>query len=211
MRSSRLTTATLLLAGFVLAAPVQAARIDFAGVVPVGDFVIPVTPYTESNYTLTGVGGRTDGIFDPGAPFGLVHNGSALFGFCGAGCGGVSITLTYDLGDPFELLSFEASNLLTGFSTAGEQLVVTGNLVGGGTVVQSFTLVQDVMTVFNLGPGFTNLASVTFESSLPGGGADLALDNLVANPEPGTGLLVAGGLVGLGLRGRARRGARATR
>ena len=208
MRTLTLVSACLLLS-LAWGSSGQAARLAFDGVVAPGTHAIGVAPYSEEGYTLTNslVGVNSDGIFDPGAPFNNVHNGTANFGWCG-GCDPVEsvvLTLTRDGGGAFNLLSVQASNLLVGAMSPGEQLIVTGNLVGGGTVVQSLGLVQDVMTVFNLGPGFTNLASVEFRGSLAPGGNHLAIDDIIVNPEPGTAVLLGGGLVGLGLRGRVRR------
>ena len=200
-----LSLAICLLACLCAGAPAFAATIGFEGVVSGGGSSVPVTPYSEAGFTLTNsLGSASDGIFDEGA--GLVNNGTDVFAWCG-GCSGAPlvITLSENGGNPFSLLSFEAGNLVPGFFTAGEQIVVTGNLAGGGTVVQSLSLVADQLTLFTLGAGFTNLASVEFVGSLAPGGSHLAMDNLVVSlPEPATALLVAGGLMSLAVAGRRR-------
>lgn len=195
----------LFIAALSFSARAIAVTLGFEGVVPVGSFVVPVTPYSEAGFSLTnslGPASNSDGIFD--AASGQVDNGTDAFGWCG-GCdvAPLVITLTENGGSPFSLLSFEAANLSFGLFTPGEQIVVTGNLAGGGTVVQAFSLVQDTFTLFTLGAGFTNLTSVDFVGSLAPAGSHLAFDNLVvAIPEPTAALLVAGGLLGLATLGR---------
>ena len=210
MRHRAFIAALLALVGaLAIAAPAQAVTIGFEGVAPAGGFLLPAAPYSEAGFTLTnslGPASGTDGIFDVGA--GFVSNGTDVFAWCG-GCDAspLVITLTESGGNNFSLVSFEAANLVAGLFTAGEEIIVTGNLAGGGTVVQSVSLVQDTFTLFTLGPGFTNLTSVEFVGSLAPGGSHLGFDNLVVmpTPEPETALLLAGGLLGLASFGRRQR------
>ena len=210
MRRCKLVYASLVfVASISLAAASSAATIGFEGVVG-GDFVVPVTPYVEAGFTLTnslGSASDSDGIFSPSF-IGGVNNGTDNFGWCG-GCHATNplvITLTPNAGTPFSLISFEAGNLVAGQFTSGEQIIVTGNLAGGGSVVQTVTLVQDTLTLFTLGAGFTNLTSVEFVGSLAPAGSHLAMDNLVVTtPEPSTALLVGGGLLFLAAQRRRRR------
>jgi hypothetical protein len=87
---------------------------------------------------------------------------------------------------------------------------VTGHLRGGGTVVQSFSLIQDVFTTFTLNAGFTGLSSVDFVGTpFPASDANFAFDNLqveldVAVREPGTLAILGGSLACLGLIRRRR-------
>jgi hypothetical protein len=182
----------------------EAVTIAFEGVAAPGTFVIPATPYSEAGFTLTNLTSvfDEDGIFDsavsPG--FGDNNNGTDIFGWCG-GCEAVPITLqlTPDSGTPFSVQSIDFSNLTSGFFTPGMGVDVTGNLSGGGTVTQSFSLIQDTWITFNFNPAFMNLDSLDIAANAPFT-ADLALDNIVVNqaiPEPSTMLLLGGGLLGL--------------
>ncbi|MDQ2694697.1 MAG: PEP-CTERM sorting domain-containing protein [Pseudomonadota bacterium] len=175
-----------------------------------------VLPFTAAPFTSQGVNFSATGpnvVFPPGANSGA-GNGTNTFGWCGSFCGGVQvITASLPGGTPFSLQSIDAGNL----SDAGEplgfrpgmMLEVLGNLSGGGTVSQSLTIIEDVMTTFTL-MGFNNLVSVEFTApAVATGNPDPNIDNLLiepfAVPEPGTLGLAVLGAMGIGWRARNRR------
>jgi len=179
------------------------------------------TPYSEDGFTFstnndpTVVTSIFDSAYITSQSFLGAGNGTDIFGFC-ASCFQTVVSLAATSGAPFSLLSLDASNLGIGFLTPGESLVVTGNLMGGGTVVQALPLVLDTFTTFTLGAQFMNLASVTFASSLLGNAAYIGMDNIVlatgvtgvSVPEPSTILLLGAGLLTLGFSRRRRRNVR---
>ena len=106
-------------------------------------------------------------------------------------------------GAAFNLTSFDAAEVFTNFAGA-PTLQVTGYKVGGGTVIQSFTLdgindglngLADFQT-FSLA-NFGNLSLVTFAAAASR--PNFALDNVNVSlvPEPGTVALFGLGLVGI--------------
>lgn len=125
------------------------------------------------------------------------------------------ITASLPGGTPFSLQAIDAGNLHDagdpnglGFRP-GMTLEVLGNLSGGGTVSQSLTIIEDVMTTFTL-VGFNNLVSVEFTApAVATGNPDPNIDNLLiepfAVPEPGTLGLAVLGAMGIGWRARNRR------
>jgi len=176
----------------------QAQTIDFetGGFIDTGEFVI-----TSDNFT----------------PFDISDFGSFtsnVYGWCAESCEGLS-TLTLQRADnqPFSVSSVDAGFLNT--TTDANPLVVTGNLNGGGTVVENLTLTTTPpqLTTYPLS-GFVNVLSITFSKATAGvdGTADAAIDNISLSPTPVApatpvpsmplfGLLALGGLLGLfGLR-----------
>ena len=176
----------------------QAQTIDFetGGFIDTGEFVI-----TSDNFT----------------PFDISDFGSFtsnVYGWCAEACAGLS-TLTLQRADnqPFSVSSVDAGFLNT--TTDANPLVVTGNLNGGGTVVENLTLTTTPpqLTTYPLS-GFVNVLSITFSKATAGvdGTADAAIDNISLSPTPVApatpvpsmplfGLLTLGGLLGLfGLR-----------
>ena len=178
----------------------QAQTIDFetGGFIDTGEFVI-----TSDNSTPSAID-----------DFGFTSN---VYGWCAENCEGLS-TLTLQRADnqPFSVSSVDAGFL--GTTTDANPLVVTGNLNGGGTVVENLTLTTTPpqLTTYPLS-GFVNVLSITFSKADAAAGeddglADAAIDNITLSPTPAApatpvpalplfGLLTLGGLVGLfGLR-----------
>jgi hypothetical protein len=134
-----------------------------------------------------------------------VNNGTIYIGEEAGNLGQV-ITMSKIGGDLFTLTSFDGSKLWVtepaGFPNA-TSITVVGNLFGGGTVSQTFTLnAAASFQNYVLNSSFTNLTSATFNRN----GA-IAIDNITASAVPvPAGVVLAGmGLVGAyGLRRRFR-------
>lgn len=91
-------------------------------------------------------------------------------------------TFTMSHPTPFALVSFRAASI---YDTPASTLTVTGNLIGGGTVVQAFAIPSGDPTAqwatYVLPAGFTGLASVTFAFS----GDFLGIDDVVVSGPSG--------------------------
>lgn len=162
---------------------------------PPGARVIPVTPYDEDGFRITGNGLAVDGIFDS-ADSGLFNNGTDVFGFCGlCGADNPVIMLAAIDGSAFDLNSFEFGTLFIG-DVAGEIMSIVGNFSMGGSI--STTVTADPVWATASLVGFTGLSSVTFEGTTDI--SDLGLDNITINasvpvPAPATIALLSLGLI----------------
>ncbi|MDT8999775.1 PEP-CTERM sorting domain-containing protein [Paucibacter sp. APW11] len=183
-------------------------KLGFEGVVGDSDSSTPITPYTESGFTLTNLKPTpiNDGIF--GKTSGVNTNGSAVFGFCAYDntCDrGTAIRLTGAA--PFSLNSIEIASLFPNFTpqAANTSLQLIGTLFGGGTITTTLSY-STTWAAYSVS-GFSNLQSLELR-----GINDYAvgIDNLILNadagnrlPEPGSLALSALALTALGLRRRA--------
>ena len=192
---------TGILAGVALAAftgvAAQAAVVDFENYA--GTDVQNGSPIVSGGYSFADP-------FSPGAWNSGPHsdNGTEnlIYGFGPDNL----LTMTQVGGGTFSVSQFDAG---LSFYTALTSFVVTltGNISGGGTVTDTFTVV-DGYTTFNFG-NLTNLTSLTFTAPSDG---YIAVDNIGVNgtsvPEPAGWALM---LVGLGGLGAAMRSSRAKR
>ena len=172
-----------------------AILIDFEGSgVPSQSELEPIIPYIEDGFEIVnGDTGVDNGIFDSIHPI-VNTNGTDVFGWVGQG----TVVLQSVDSSPFSIQFFDGSNLNFGLRLSFD---VTGNLNGGGTVSQSFSVVDDSYTTFSFGPDWTNLSSVEFLAN----GFNGAIDNIVLNssdgslPEPSA--YITWGLLGLCIGG----------
>jgi len=139
-------------------------------------------PITSQGLRLTSTGGP-NAIFNAPAT-GAQNTTGNFLAWCGSGCGGLqTVTASLPGGGAFSVTSIDAGNLdaagsLLGFAP-GMTLELVGNLLGGGTVTQSLTIVEDTVTTFSL-TGFTSLVSLQMSSPAVGGGnPDPLIDNIV--------------------------------
>ncbi len=163
----------------------KADVITFEGVVPPGEFAIPVAPYTEGNYILTAVD-DDNGIFSVTSFPNSAGFTSDFFAWNNL-MAPPEITLARLPefgGAPFNFVSIEIG---TFFDEDPTDITFTGNKLEGGTVSQSYFGVTSATVVSPV--GFTNLTSLEISAS----NHDAAIDNITVNtiPEPSTLILLA--------------------
>ncbi len=168
----------------------------------------------ETGVTISGYTFESDHyhLFD--ARTGEAWNGTSYIGEEG-GERGYPIRMSHAGGETFDLVGFDASELLIGFGLDSDYpnssfIDVLGTLADTTQITQRFTLdgildgrwgLDDFQT-FIVSPQFTNLISVEFLGfALDGRNGGIALDNIVVTPtsvpEPGTLLLLGAGLLGV--------------
>ena len=175
----------------------QAVIAIFEGVAPFGDET-SINPYTESGFQFEGIGDTRHFVISDSQTRTPIADGSGSdFGFWQSGSQTLEITSLTN--DPFSLQSFDAGNT---YGQPGGLLTVTGNLNGGGTVVDTFTTAQDVFNTFNLPTTFTNLDSVRIQAQ----NNYVAYDNVALNEasasvpfefSPTLGILAVGSIFGV--------------
>lgn len=168
----------------------MAAVITFDSLAMNNAGVQSVTNYTESGFSLSGDLGTI------GAQFSEAYAGSAsLF----LGNPGEIAALTKIDGSTFSLNSIDLSPLSVSFYGGNAGVTFTGNVHGGGTLVQSFTTGSTMGFSTYQFTGFDNLDSVTWVQQAPYHQFDnIVVDKSAAVPEPGTLALFGIALAGVG-------------
>lgn len=157
-------------------------------------FNIQGTSYAEDGFVITGTSLGTFGT--------LESRSTGSTALVEDTIGGV-IELRSSDGSPFDLISIDLAEL-NGPSVA--VVTFTGDLVGGGTVTQAFSLDGAAFgpEIFSFGPGFKDLTAVRWTQVSP----FHQFDNIVAEvPEPSSGALIFAGTLGV-LAAHAHRGGR---
>ncbi len=109
---------------------------------------------------------------------------------------GGDLTMTEANGGTFSLSSLEIGQLI--YNGNGGTATITGNLLGGGTLVESVTVAQNFTSVSL--SNWNNLTSVVFSGPVSWMTMDNINTGISAVPAPATLALMGLGLVGLGLR-----------
>ena len=162
------------------------------------NFVNPIEQYTiGSVFSTTSYNGDAGSTPWNGTDFLLEPGGTTTMSQVGGG--GFSL-------NSLDLAFWDDAYVSYGIS--GNQAIITGNFVGGGSIIQALAMNVDYFhntntqigndfTRFTLA-GFNNLSSVTFTTN--GSWPNLAIDNINVTssvPEPSSILLLGLGLVGL--------------
>jgi hypothetical protein len=208
---SALARLAILVASAAMLPAAAAAQVITFGSGPAQAF-FATTSFVESGFTLTYTrgGGGFARIDDPPvcAPACASNGTNAFYSF---NTGSLSITGGGAAG--FSLTSLDAAQTFTQ-SNRVLDFVITGSLVGGGTVSSQITTAPggaDVFQTFLLPGTFTGLSSVTIAGIDPYPTLEFSVDNIVLNggvaavPEPSTLVLLVGGLGVLGAAARRRR------
>lgn len=161
------------LLGLALLVPVSASAtvITFDNLVATGDAIsYGSSPFTIQGYTFTATAGQQFSL-DPDYDLSNAPPNNTDFETFE---GNPSFTMGHPT--PFTLVSFRAAAI---YDTPASTLTVTGNLSGGGTVVQAFAIPSGDPTAqwatYVLPAGFTGLSSVSFVFT----GEFLGIDDVV--------------------------------
>jgi len=171
----------------------SAVTLDFNGLVPAGNAPNVNPSYAISGYTLTAGPSTSIFLLDPAYdPSNAPPDNDDFFTVEGSS---PSVVLTSGSGT-FSLQSFSAAAI---YDDPAGSLTVTGNLSGGGTVVQAFSLPTGnpnaQWNTYSLPANWVNLTSVTF--SWPN--QYLGLDNIVVDGGEPVPVMPLGVLAGLGV------------
>jgi hypothetical protein len=196
----------LFLVNSAYAVPVNVA---FEGVTADNSVVFNAVPYTENGMVLSTDIPTQTGIFGKDYPGGEIQgsgtNGSAIFGWCNGSylCPppptSIILSLETVSGDAFALNSIEAARVFNW--TVLDDMEITGNFSGGGTISQTLSL-SNLWSTYNFDASWAGLESVTISGTCADQGdcSGLGIDNISVNtvPIPAAVWLFGSGLAGLG-------------
>ncbi|MEP0354639.1 MAG: hypothetical protein ABJH06_16415 [Paraglaciecola sp.] len=188
----------VLLVSLFTVATANATLIDFEDVAGSGqriDFAVS-TPYSEEGYVFTSThhhAALLDSVYI-GSGFDFIGNDTDWFGFSEYN----TVTLTTESGSSFAL-----SDLILGINafaaSTSIDVLITGNLLNGGTLVSSLT---NISTATFVDLGWADLTDVVFTTS-----DDIGIDDLnvfttsaAEVSAPGAFTIIALGLVMIGFR-----------
>jgi len=191
----------------LLTGAASATTINFEGVVGDDGTQILNPSYTESGFTFSSTDDRSGiqgkdvvGINDSAHLFWCGVEG---YGFITPDCLGNTITLSHET-DAFSLQSFVGGGI--NFESGSEPtLIVSGQLVGGGTLIEEIDISSGEMQTILMGSAWTNLESVSFQAKIVNfhccsSSFNGSIDDIVvtAVPLPASVWLFGSALAGLG-------------
>ncbi|MGK7923963.1 MAG: hypothetical protein AB4290_01695 [Spirulina sp.] len=157
LKQSLLAIASAIALGIGFTGSATAVVLDFdsleTATAPGGISIIPDPPYEEDGFQVSGTGSLLSFSQDSDK-----YAGSAGL-WVGLSSGQATVMEAAN-GDPFTLNSIELS--LIAPNATSPPVKFTGQLLGGGTVSQSFTPTEFGFTQFNFNSNFTNLTSVSW-------------------------------------------------
>lgn len=120
-----------------------------------------IDPYTESGFRLRGVNGSEHFVFSDSSTSSIGNGTNHNY----LQRGSLTLEIESLTSDPFSIQNFDGG-ILRSFGTISDGiLTVTGNLDDGGVVSTTFNATQNEFNTFNLPATFTNLNTVTIQSS----------------------------------------------
>jgi hypothetical protein len=182
--------------GFAVQA--SATVLNFDSLASVGDNYEVGTTYTESGYTLRDVTTTAYGFATWGTSSPDFSGSTALINNNDAGL----TMLTQAGGGAFRLNSIDLSVMYPSYAAGDVMVTFTGTKLDNSVVTQSFTVIDGVTATYSFASGFTNLNSVTWDSTAMYNQFDNV--NVVAVPEPENYAMFLAGLGLMGLVARRR-------
>jgi hypothetical protein len=168
----------------------MAAVITFDSLAKNDSGLAVVVDYQEAGFSISGplatIGAQFDGAYAGSASLFLGNAGNVA-------------TLAKVDGSTFSLKAIDLSPLAPSWYGGGASVTFTGNVHGGGTLTQSFTVDSALGFDTYAFSGFDMLDSVTWVQAAPYHQFDnIVVDGPAAVPEPGTLALFGAALAGIG-------------